>query len=245
MKHLILLFALFQAISIQAQPNGLNISSEFGAHIQVYINGRVANIHPMPTVLIGNLFTNVVDVTIVMNERSVLEQRVLLEHHRTSNFSFYLDEYGVAELNYISHSPYRRHARSKPGSNSRSMERRPPPRNCAQQHNLSNRIPVQGRRQAMAPAAIRELEIYLGNILFDRDRLSEARFALKGRRVTASQVAVLMHTFTFESNQVKFAKYAYQYTIDKKNYHRVKQAFTFSSSARELNNYIHQEMAYR
>ena len=244
MKNFILFLALFQAISIQAQPNGLSISSEFGERIQVYINGHLANHYPQAIVTVGNLYKNVVDVTIVMNERSVLEQRILLEHQRVSNFSFYMDEYGVAELNYISHSPYRHPHLRKRGPS----QRRPSPRYGSQHHhspNSSNHMASNNRKRVMAPAAARELETYLSNITFDRDRLTEARIALKGRTVTSAQVAFLMNTFTFESNQVKFAKYAFDNTIDKENYHRVKQGFTFSSSARELNNYIHQEMAYR
>jgi hypothetical protein len=243
MKNLILLLALFQAISIHAQPNGLSISSEFGERIQVYINGHLANHYPQAIVTVGNLYTNVVDVTVVMNERSVLEQRVLLEHQRTSNFSFYMDEYGEAELNYISHSPYR-HSNQR----MRGAKRMPRPRHSSQNHHgshRSNHATHINRTRVMTPAAVQELGIYLNNITFDRDRLAEARIALKGRTVTSAQVAFLMNTFTFESNQVKFAKYAFDNTIDKENYHRVKQGFTFSSSARELNNYIHQEMAYR
>jgi hypothetical protein len=45
---------------------------------------------------------------------------------------------------------------------------------------------------------------------------------------------------SFESTRLDFAKFAYTYTLDKENYYMVNNAFSFSSSVAELNNFIGQ-----
>lgn len=56
--------------------------------------------------------------------------------------------------------------------------------------------------------------------------------------LTAAQVHDLVAGFAHESNKLEVAKAAYAVTSDKGNYHVVSNAFTFSSSAEELSEYI-------
>ena len=65
-----------------------------------------------------------------------------------------------------------------------------------------------------------------------------AEQAISSHRVKAEQVYRILLMFSFESTKLKVAKFAYNYCVDKRNYYRVNDAFTFSSSIRELNNYI-------
>lgn len=73
---------------------------------------------------------------------------------------------------------------------------------------------------------------------FDRDKLIVARQAVDGRWITSSMVRRIMPLFSFESNKLEFAKYAYGNVIDRQNYYMVNDAFTFSSSIRELEGHI-------
>ncbi len=73
---------------------------------------------------------------------------------------------------------------------------------------------------------------------FESDKLKIARQAVSSHRVKANQVYRIMTMFSFESNKLKFAKFAYKHCIDKRNYYLVNDAFSFSSSIRELDNYI-------
>jgi len=73
---------------------------------------------------------------------------------------------------------------------------------------------------------------------FDSDKLAIAQQAVTSNGVTADQVARIVSMFTFESSKLKIAKAAYANCVDRNNYYLVNNAFTFSSSIRELNTFI-------
>lgn len=74
---------------------------------------------------------------------------------------------------------------------------------------------------------------------FDSDRLAIAKQAMGSRLMTADMVRRMLAAFTFESSRLDFAKFAYAQTIDRHNYYVVNDGFTFSSSIRDLERYIH------
>lgn len=90
----------------------------------------------------------------------------------------------------------------------------------------------------MDPNRFNQLIRMLGNEHFDDVRLSIARQAIASNDLTSNQVSAIMNKFTFESAKLKFAKLAYNRTVDRENYFIVNNQFTFSSSVSELNNYI-------
>ncbi len=73
---------------------------------------------------------------------------------------------------------------------------------------------------------------------FESDKKIIAEQAISSHRVKANQVYRILTMFSFESTKLKVAKFAYRYCIDKRNYYLVNNAFSFSSSIRELNNFI-------
>ena len=73
---------------------------------------------------------------------------------------------------------------------------------------------------------------------FEDTKLQVAKQILNNNCLTSSQVKEIMMIFTFEDSKINFAKYAYGYTFDIGNYYKVNDAFTFSSSIDELNDYI-------
>ena len=77
------------------------------------------------------------------------------------------------------------------------------------------------------------------NESFSSDKLAIARQAVMFQNVKANQVAEIGSLFSFESDRLEFAKMAYKNTIDKQNYYLVNSIFHFSSSKRELNNFIY------
>lgn len=76
------------------------------------------------------------------------------------------------------------------------------------------------------------------NAGFDNDKLGIAKRALENNSISAQQVLELVELLTFESNKLKLAKFAYQYTFDKQNYFVVNNGFDFNSSINELNKFI-------
>jgi hypothetical protein len=75
---------------------------------------------------------------------------------------------------------------------------------------------------------------------FDTERLKIAKNAVSQGNMLSSEIAEIAKLFSFESTKLDFAKYAYAYTSDKQNYVLVQNAFQFSSSTSELQDFIAQ-----
>jgi hypothetical protein len=73
---------------------------------------------------------------------------------------------------------------------------------------------------------------------FEENKLQVARQVFSTNCLTSAQVGEIMRLFTFEDSRLDFAKFAYGHTFDLGNYFMVNDAFTFSSSVDELNDYI-------
>ncbi len=76
------------------------------------------------------------------------------------------------------------------------------------------------------------------NTPFDNDKRLIAEQAFASNSYTAEQVLRILELFSFESTKLKLAKFAYDNCINKESYYVVNSAFAFSSSTRELTNYI-------
>lgn len=73
---------------------------------------------------------------------------------------------------------------------------------------------------------------------FSSDKLELLEVQLKKHHFESAQIAELMDVLSFDSDQLKLAKMAYSRTIDPQNYFLVSEKLTYSSSKRELNEYI-------
>jgi hypothetical protein len=82
------------------------------------------------------------------------------------------------------------------------------------------------------------LSYSINNASFESDKKMIAEEAIAANRVTAEQVYQILMLFGFESTKLAIAKFAYGNCEDKRNYYIVNDAFTFSSSRRELSNFI-------
>lgn len=74
---------------------------------------------------------------------------------------------------------------------------------------------------------------------FESTKLMIARQAIRENQfITTNQVSALLNRMDFESSKLELAKFAYQYTIDRHNYFRLYNDFTFDSSVRDLSEFI-------
>ncbi|HOU98967.1 MAG TPA: DUF4476 domain-containing protein [Bacteroidales bacterium] len=73
---------------------------------------------------------------------------------------------------------------------------------------------------------------------FEDSKLTLAKQIVSANCVLSSQVKEILDVFGFESTRLEFAKFAYKYTYDKKNYYKVNEGFKFESSIDELNEFI-------
>lgn len=73
---------------------------------------------------------------------------------------------------------------------------------------------------------------------FEEDRMILARQAIGDRLLKSEQILMMLETFNFDSTRLEFAKFAYHHAADPARYYVVNEAFNFSSSIRELDEYI-------
>lgn len=73
---------------------------------------------------------------------------------------------------------------------------------------------------------------------FDKEKLERCKEVFDDQYFSTSQVAEVMKSFPFDDGKVSFAKWAYKNTLDKKNYYKLSDLLTFSSSKKELADYV-------
>ncbi len=73
---------------------------------------------------------------------------------------------------------------------------------------------------------------------FESEKLNVVKQNLQNHWISSKQVRDIMYLLNYESSRLNFAKYAYDYTIDKDHYYRVYDAFNYRSSADELDLFL-------
>jgi len=73
---------------------------------------------------------------------------------------------------------------------------------------------------------------------FDDKRLSKAKQVFDDEILSTNQVITVVKGFSFDDSKLDFAKWAYKITLDKKNYYKVEDQFSFGSSKSDLSNYV-------
>ena len=91
---------------------------------------------------------------------------------------------------------------------------------------------------AMSPRDYEEACQLISDESFDSSRMTVAEQVVSSNPMTASQILGICKLFSFESNKLSFAKFAYAYCVDKNKYYLLNEAFSYESSKRELNEFI-------
>ena len=73
---------------------------------------------------------------------------------------------------------------------------------------------------------------------FDSSKLTLAEQVVSSNPMSASQILGICKLFSFESNKLEFAKFAYEFCVDRNKYFLLNEAFNYESSKRELNEFI-------
>lgn len=90
----------------------------------------------------------------------------------------------------------------------------------------------------MTPGDFEQAKASISSKSFEDSKLTIAKQIIQTNCLLSTQVKEIMLLFSFEDTRLQFAKYAYAYTLDLRNYYKLNDAFTFESSIDELNNYI-------
>lgn len=94
-------------------------------------------------------------------------------------------------------------------------------------------------RRGLSDQGLNGLVSQLRRANFDSDKLMIAKQAIQSQGVYADQVLRIMREFSFESSRLELAQFAYDRCLDIENYYLVNDGFQFSSSVRELNDFIY------
>lgn len=73
---------------------------------------------------------------------------------------------------------------------------------------------------------------------FSDTQLKVAKTFTKNNCLSVAQIKEVMSLFSFEESKLDYAKYAYDFCVDKKNYFQLTDAFSFSSSADDLYEFL-------
>ena len=98
-----------------------------------------------------------------------------------------------------------------------------------------------GCPRPMSQHAFEEAKESVSSKSFASSKLTIAKQIVSANCLKCRQVKEIMQLFTFESDKVEFAKYAYKYTWDINNYFLLNDAFEFESSIDELNRFINKK----
>jgi hypothetical protein len=99
--------------------------------------------------------------------------------------------------------------------------------------------PVKEEICFVTPLQLSELKASIENESFDNSKLSLAQQLIATFKCfSTEQIIEIVNLLGFEKSKLELAKYAYDYTIDKENYHKVGASFSFDASRRELMNHI-------
>ncbi len=75
---------------------------------------------------------------------------------------------------------------------------------------------------------------------FSDTRMSTAKVATKNACLSVAQVKEICKLFSMDDDKLAYAKYAYDYCVDKANYYQVSEVFSFSSTTDEFNKFLEQ-----
>ena len=95
-----------------------------------------------------------------------------------------------------------------------------------------------GCSMAMSAANFSKMKQAVEAKPFSDTKMSTAKIATKNGCVSASQVMEICKLFSMDDDKLIYAKYAYDYCVDKANYYTVSEVFSFSSTTDDFNKFL-------
>jgi hypothetical protein len=90
----------------------------------------------------------------------------------------------------------------------------------------------------MDERAFNDAKQSISSASFDDTKLSTAKTIIGSNFMSTAQVMDICRLFSFDSNKLTFAKFAYSHVTDPQNYFKVASVFDFDSNKRALNDFI-------
>lgn len=107
-----------------------------------------------------------------------------------------------------------------------------------QTRTLQSHVPGNTCTGAMSSASFPNMKESVAAKPFSDTKMSTAKLATKNNCMSVSQIKVIAALFTMDDDKLAYAKYAYDFCVDKANYYQVNEVFSFSSTADQLNAFL-------
>ena len=95
-----------------------------------------------------------------------------------------------------------------------------------------------GGRSCMSPGNFSAALATIKKQSFEETQLKTAKQVITANCLNVDQIIQIANTFSFEENKLDFAKFAYDYCTEQKNYFKLNSIFNFSSNVDELSGYV-------
>lgn len=73
---------------------------------------------------------------------------------------------------------------------------------------------------------------------FNDDKVRVTKQIIRSNCITLDQLIIILNKFDWDDGKLEIAKFAYDYVYDLENYYKVYDLFTFSSSGKELEEFL-------
>jgi hypothetical protein len=90
----------------------------------------------------------------------------------------------------------------------------------------------------MAPGAYDKMKKSVEEKPFSDTKMSTAKIATKNSCLSSAQIKGICQLFNMDDDKLAYAKYAYDYCVDKSNYYTVSEIFSFSSTTDSFNKFL-------
>ena len=91
---------------------------------------------------------------------------------------------------------------------------------------------------AMTTTSFDQMKKSIADKPFSDTKMSTAKIATKNNCVSVSQVKQICALFSMDEEKLEYAKYAYDFCVDKGNYYQVSEAFSFSGTTDDFNKFL-------
>lgn len=95
-----------------------------------------------------------------------------------------------------------------------------------------------GCKSAMTQANFETMKKSVESKPFSDTKMSTAKIATKNNCLSVNQVKEISKLFSMDEDKLAYAKYAYDYCVDKGNYFQVSEVFSFSTTTDEFNEFL-------
>lgn len=226
-KFLFFFSFLFAVMFVNGQfSSDLVVYSPYGDAFSLFLNNSKVNNYPSSKISVNDLQFGNYNVKIVFQNRNIpkIQQSIYIEKNaqvacallEDNNGNFFIDIFN--SIIYTDINDY----------NPPIPVPVPNPVNPSE---VYCDYPMEAANFMGALASIK-------NQSFDSDKLIIAKQITNANCLSTNQIKQIVAIFDFESEKIKYAKYAYTHCFDPQNYYIVNDAFTFSSSIKKLNDYI-------